>query len=505
MIKGESYRQILRSTSIIGGASVLNILIGLVRIKVAAVILGPVGVGLIGLLNSLLVTAASIAALGTGTIGTRQVAEAAASADPMDIGVVRRAFVLGAVILSVLGTLVFWLLRDVLAVHVLAEPGRAADIGWLSLGVGLTVLAGAYSALLNGFRRIGDLAKVTVYSALASAAAGIGALLLWGEKGLMVFLLLVPLTKFAFAQFYVTRLPPGPPVTLSSAQLRRQWSALAKLGTAFMLAGLASTLGQLLVRTLVQRELGTDALGYFEAAWVISMTYIGFVLTAMGTDYYPRLTAASGDNAALNRLVNEQSEVALLLAGPVFLGMLGVAPWAVEILYSAQFAEAASILRWQILGDILKVVSWPLGYVMLARGQGRVFMFSEAFSMTIFVLATWIGLPIVGLKATGFGFLLMYVVYLPMVYWIVRSSTGFRWQPVVGFHLLSLFTAGVLVAIVASLHTVAGAAVGILMALVFGVFGVGRLAGMGNLQGPLGRLGTLARKCMARIGIKNEF
>jgi PST family polysaccharide transporter len=185
--------------------------------------------------------------------------------------------------------------------------------------------------------------------------------------------------------------------------------------------------------------------------------------------------------------------------------MLGVAPWAVEILYSAQFAEAASILRWQILGDILKVVSWPLGYVMLARGQGRVFMFSETFSMAIFVLATWIGLPIVGLKATGVGFLLMYVVYLPLVYWIVRSSTGFRWRPVVGFHLLSLFTAGVLVAIVASLHTAAGAAVGILMALVFGVFGVGRLAGMGNLQGPLGRLGTLARKCMARIGIKNEF
>lgn len=505
MSTGQAYRQILRSTSIIGGASVLNILLGLVRIKVAAIVLGPVGVGLIGLLNSLLVTASSVAALGTGTVGTRQVAEAAASANPDSIGVVRRALVFGAIILSVLGTLLFWLLRKVLAVHVLADPARAIEVGWLALGIGLTVMAGAYLALLNGFQRIGDLARVTVYSAIVSAVAGIAALVLWGEKGLLVFLLLVPLTRFGFAQFYVARLPAVPGVSPSAMQLRQQWGSLARLGTTFMLAGLANTLGQLVARTMVQRELGTDALGYFEAAWVISMTYIGFVLTAMGTDYYPRLTAVSTDNAAVNRLVNEQSEVAMLLAGPVFVGMLGVAPWAVEILYSTQFGEAVKILRWQILGDILKVVSFPLGFVMLARGRGSTYMLSETLAMAIFLIGTWVGLPVIGLTATGISFLLMYLVYLPLVYWIARRSTGFRWQPVVAFHLLALFMAGAVVFMVACLHVLAGAAAGILMAIGFGIFGVGRLAGMGNLQGSLGRLGSLARKCTAIIGIKNEF
>lgn len=41
-----SYRRILKSTSVIGGASVINIGIGLLRSKVLAVLLGPAGVGL---------------------------------------------------------------------------------------------------------------------------------------------------------------------------------------------------------------------------------------------------------------------------------------------------------------------------------------------------------------------------------------------------------------------------------------------------------------------------
>lgn len=505
MSKGESYRQILRSTSIIGGASVLNVLIGLVRIKVAAVMLGPVGVGLIGLLNNLMLTAASIAALGTGTVGTRQIAEASAAADPREVDVVRRAFLLGALLLALSGTLVVWLLRGVLADHVLSDPARASDVGWLALGVGLTVMAGAHAALLNGFRRIGDLARVTVYSALLAAAAGVGALWLWGAGGLLAFLLLVPLTKYAVAQYYVVRLPAPSGAAPTAAQLRQQWGAMARLGSAFMLAALAGTLGQLIVRTLVQTTLGTDALGLFEAAWVISMTYIGFVLSAMGTDYYPRLSAVSNDNAAINRLVNEQTEVALLLAGPVFVCMLGLAPWAVQLLYSEQFGEAATILRWQILGDILKVASWPLGFVMLAKGQGRNFMLSETLGMGVFVIGAWLGLPWIGLKATGISFVLMYVAYLPLVYWIVRRSTGFRWQRAVAAHIAVLFAAGAFIAVVASKNAVAGAVLGVMAAAGFGIVGLGRLAGMGNLPGSLGRVGGIARTLSAKIGLKNEY
>ncbi len=485
-----SHRQILRSTSIIGGASVINILIGLVRVKVVAVLLGPAGVGLIGLFSNLIAAASNIAALGMRAVGTRQIAEAAARDDEHAVAVARRALFWGALAMSVLGTLVFWLLRGVLATHVLADPTLKDQMGWLALCVGLTVAAGSQGALLNGLRRIGDLARVSVYSSALATGLGVGALLLWREKGILVYLLLTPLASFLVSHWYVAHLPntKQPPAPLR--ELAQQWSTLARLGGAFMLAGLSVTVGQLVIRTLVQRELGIEALGHFEAAWAISMTYIGFVLGAMGTDYYPRLTSVIHDHAAVNRLVNEQTEVALLLAGPVFLTMLGLAPWVIKLLYSSSFAEAATILRWQILGDILKVVSWPLGFVILAAGDGRTFIANELLGMGVFVLCVWLGLPYLGLQTTGIGFLVMYVVFLPIVYWLARRRTGFRWTARVAAEATSLLVISALIAGVVAWHRLAGAALGVAAAGAFSIFALARLAQMTHSAGPLARIAT---------------
>ncbi len=496
-----SYRQILRSTSIIGGASFLNILIGLARVKVVAVLLGPAGVGLIGLLVNLVTTASSVAALGLGAVGTRQIAEAAGRDDDRAVAVARRALFWGTLALSAVGALVFWLLRGVLAAQVLADPALSYEVGWLALGVGLTVAGGSQGALLNGLRRIGDLARVSVVSAVLSTIFGVGALLLWHERGILIYLLMTPVASFVVGHWYVARLPrvQVPPTPLG--ELARQWGTLARLGTAFMLAGVVGTAGELVVRTLVQRTLGAEALGQFEASWLISMTYIGFVLRTMGTDYYPRLTAVIQDHAAANKLVNEQTEVALLLAGPVFLAMLGLAPWVIELLYSSRFAEAATILRWQILGDILKVVSWPLGFIILAAGDGRTFILSEVLGMAVFVLCVWIGLPLLGVRATGFGFLMVYVIYLPLVYWLAVKRTGFRWARSVAARALVLFAIGAVAAIIAEIHALAAAAFSGVMAIGFAVIGLKRLAQMTDFNGPNVGLALYCRKFALMLGL----
>ena len=497
---GNSYRQILRSTSIIGGASVINILIGLVRIKVAAVLLGPTGVGLIGLFSNLIAAAANVAALGMGTVGTRQIAAANGLGELQAVSVARRALFWGTLVMAVVGALVFWLLRGVLATRVLADSARSNEVGWLALGVGLTVACGSQGALLNGMRRIGDLARISVYSAALATVLGVGSLLLWHEKGLLVYLLLTPVISFLVGGWYVARLPKVHASRTPLRALAQQWGSLARLGVAFMLAGLALTLGQLVIRTLVQRELGAEALGLFEAAWIISMTYIGFVLRAMGTDYYPRLSAVINDHAAVNKLVNEQTEVALLLAGPVFLSMLGLAPWVIELLYSSKFSEAAVVLRWQVLGDILKVASWPLGFVILAAGDGRTFLFSDTLAIAVFVLCVWLGLPYLGLQITGIGFLLMYTVYLPLVYWLARRRTGFRWARNVFVKISCLLILGTLVAGVGVWNGFLGGALGVIFASAWSLVALNRVAHMTTVSGPLARLLIIYLKVRARMG-----
>lgn len=489
----ESYSQILRSLTVIGGSSALNIAIGLFRTKVAAIILGPAGLGYISILQGLLGTATAIFSLGLNTAGTRKIAEAAGAQDAALGYAVRRALFLGAGVLACAGCATIYLCREMVARIVLADPSKATDVGYLALGIGFTVYAGAQSALLNGRRRIGDMARIAIWSAVISAVIGISAIYFLQERGVLIYVLATPAATLLLGHLYTKKLPE--PEQHPKLELFRHWKDLSSLGLAFMLSGLAGSLAQLAVRTLITRQLGNDALGQFQAAWTIGLTYIGFVLTAMGTDFYARLAATNHDHQTTNRLVNQQAEVALLIAGPLFLVMLGFTPWIVQLLYSSAFSDATQLLRWQILGDALKVASWPLGFILLVSGNGRNFLLTECFVNVVFVLVTWIGLPLIGINAAAAAVIGMYAALLPIVYALARLNTGFRWESRVFLHLLSLLLCITLTLALGFWSELAIQLAASVTAVGFAVYGLGRLDEMTQLPA---RLAALARRCRLR-------
>src|ERR1700759_5457105 len=77
----QTYGQILKSTAIVGGSTVLNVGIGIVRTKIMVLLLGPAGFGLAGLYTSIITLTQSIAGMGVNSSGVRQIAEAAGSND----------------------------------------------------------------------------------------------------------------------------------------------------------------------------------------------------------------------------------------------------------------------------------------------------------------------------------------------------------------------------------------------------------------------------------------
>ena len=101
--------------------------------------------------------------------------------------------------------------------------------------------------------------------------------------------------------------------------------------------------------------------------------YVGFILQAMGTDFYPRLVRAANNNPQCNRLVNEQAHVSLLLAGPGVIATLTFAPLVIALFYTAKFAEAVEILRWICLGIALRVITWPMGFIIVAKNNQPIY------------------------------------------------------------------------------------------------------------------------------------
>ena len=474
-----SYQRIFTSTSIIGGASIVSILIGLVRVKLIAVLLGPAGVGLIGLYAALMNTAATAAQLGVGIVGTRQIAEAHAKADAIQLAIARRALFLAALALSMVGGLAVWLSRDQLARWVFDDPAAGGSVAWLALGVALSVAAASQSALIRGMRRVSELALITIFSAVLGAVIGVPLVWWLGQGGIAIFVVVAPASAFVLGHVFVARLPKATPANIATADLSAQWKMLVRLGLPFMGSALAATAIGLWIRTDIQRQLGAEALGNFEASWAIAMHYVGFVLGAMSADYYPRLTGVIDKPADACRLVNQQTEVALLLSGCVILALLALAPWVIALLYTAEFAEATVVLQWQALATVLKVASWPLGYVILAAGAGRKYFLTETVTLLLMAISISLLIPLFGLEAAGIGYLASYVFYLPLVYVLAVRSIGFGWSGKVKLSFGLLAGLG-LVVFATNMLFPAGAllAAGLAMAI-YGIFAVQLLSQMG--------------------------
>lgn len=419
-----SHRQMLRASSIIGASSVLSILFGLARVKLAALVLGATGVGLIGLLQNILSVASVIGGLSLNIVGARHIAAAAAKGAAH----LAHARLLLAIVVSTLAlvtSVFFWLFRGSIASLVLGSASQGDLVGWLAVGVMFTIGLNYQTALLTGLRKMGDLARSAILSAALVTATAATAILTLGEGGIIVFILATPLCTFAVGHFFTRR------HKLMGARFdggRRDVVHLLRLGGAMTVAGTFSIVGQLLVRVLIERQLDLSAVGYFQAAWFISMTYLGFVLQALGTDFFPRLAQVTNDKISAIRLINEQTEVTLLLAAPIIAVMLALTPIIIGLLYTSEFSPAVNILRWQIMADLLKIVSWPLGLVLVAFSDGRRYVLAEVSTVLVLVGTTSMLLPSLGLEASGIAVLIMSIWYLPVIFLLVQRHIAFRWS-----------------------------------------------------------------------------
>lgn len=486
-----SHREILRSTSIIGGASVINILLGIVRVKVLAVLVGPAGVGLMGLLSRIMTTAATLAGMGLGHSGVRQIA----AADAHALARVRRALWLASLALGVLGLLLMWFLREPIARWVFDDATHSGDVGWLGVGVFFSLVSASQTALLQGLRRIGDLARVSIVGALIGSSIGIALVWQLGLGGIVWMLLVVPIASASFAALLVARLPHPAASAVRLGELWPEWRALFSLGFAVMAATLVTGLTQLLVRTQVTDALGLDATGHFEAAWSISMNYIGFVLAAMAADYYPRLTAAIGDPTTANRLVNEQAEVALLLAAPVLVGIVSFAPLVTSLLYSSAFAPTVEVLRFQVVGDVMKVAAWPMGFILLARGANRVYFITELAWNAAYLAGVYLLLPIIGLAATGVAFVLAYALYLLLIAWVSHDISGFKLSRTIFAYILATLGCTLALAALSYAEPTLTSILGVLATFAVSVLSLRALLSLMRSGGEVGRL----RRLLARL------
>ncbi|HLY41662.1 MAG TPA: O-antigen translocase [Terracidiphilus sp.] len=422
-----TYGEIVRSSALIGGSSALNMGLSLIRTKVFALILGPTGFGLFGIYRSIASLAECLASLGINTSGVRQIAHAAGSDDSEQVG--RTATVMRAtsIVLGIVGTALLVLFSRPVSRITFGDNAHAGAISLLSIAVFYELVAYGYGALIQGKRHVADLARVAVWGALLGTALAIPFVYFLGEKGIVPSIVSVSATSLAVSWWYGRRVKIEKP-SMTLVQIQHEASELLNLGIVFMATYLITAGVAYAVRIFLLRENGLAAAGFYQSAWTLGGFYVGFILDAMGADFYPRLTGHCDDHATFNRMVNEQTQVGLLLAGPGVLATLSIAPLVIELLYSSKFGASVGVLRWILLGTMLQVVNWPMGYMIIAKGRQALYFATEfAYGLAYLGLA-WICVRAYGLNGAGIAFFGGNLVHGLILYPVVHRLSGFGWS-----------------------------------------------------------------------------
>lgn len=422
-----SYGQILKSTALIGGASVVNIGIGIIRTKAMALFLGPAGVGLMGLYSSILNLAQSIADMGINGSGVRQIAEAVGSGETEKIArttvVLRRT----AIVLGVLGAVLLIAFSKQISVLTFGNDQHTTAVAALSLALFFLSISTGQGALIQGMRRISDLAKMGMLGALFGAVISIPLIYWFRERGIVPSLVCVAATTVVTSWWYSRRVQIQSQ-RLTSAEWRHETLTLLKFGVAFNASWVLTTGAAYAIRLIVLRKISFEAAGMYQSAWALGGLYVGFILQAMGADFYPRLTAVSKNNAECNRLVNEQAQISLLLAGPGVMATITFAPLVIALFYSTRFGAAVEPLRWICLGMALRVIAWPMGFVVLAKGAQAILLWTESAATIVHVGLAFVLVDYFGLEGATMAFFGLYIWHGFLIYAVVRRLSGFRWS-----------------------------------------------------------------------------
>lgn len=422
-----SYGQILKSSVLVGGSSAANIVIGVARAKAMALLLGPPGVGLMGLYNSIFDVTSTIAGLGVNSSGVRQIA-AAVGTDESEL-IARTTVVLRrvSILLGLAGAVLLIAFSGQISTLTFGSRKYGGAICLLSVAVFFRLVSAGQNALIQGMRRIAELAKMGIWSACLGTAATVIAVFFMRENGIVLSLVCGAAITLLVSWLYSRHIRVAPsPIVVS--EIVHVVAGLLKLGVAFMATVLITMASTYIIRVMILRQVGLEGAGLYQAAWALGALYVGFILQAMGADFYPRLTATAHDHAVCNRMVNEQAYIGLLLGGPGVLATLTIAPFVISIFYTAKFHAAVGILRWLCLGTILQVISWPMGFIVLAKGRQNIFVLSDLAWSIVYISLAWVCIRSFGLNGVGIAFFGSYIFHGLMTYPIVRRLTGFNWS-----------------------------------------------------------------------------
>ncbi len=399
MKQGNSYTHIFKYTSLFAGVQGLNILIGLVRTKFVAVLLGPAGVGLLSVYNTASTLLQNATNFGIHLTGVREISVAYQSGDETELHRCIRILRSWSIAVALLGFAASIAFSRLLSQWAFSDGEYTFRFMLLAPVVAFATIAGGETAVLKATRRLSQLAKVSIGGVIASLVVSVPLYMKWGDDGIIPSLILVAGIQMVIVAAYSYRYYP---LRLKFGGELREGKSMLVVGAAFVVAGVLGSGAEFMIRAFLS-DMSLSLVGLYNTGYTITMTYAGMVFAAMETDYFPFLSSVCRDTTKMNGAVNRQIEVSMVMLAPFLALLMAGLPILIPLLFSGKFIPVIGMTQTAVLAMYFRAVYLPIAYIMLAKGDSRSFLFAESVSAVVMVVAIIVSYTGWGLEGTGAG------------------------------------------------------------------------------------------------------
>jgi len=425
--QNKSYSQIAKGFGLFGGVQVFGIMISIIRSKFVAVLLGTSGVGVLGLFTSTIGMLAILSNLGLNVSAVSTISKASADTDQSLISRSIITIKRWIIFTGILGVVLTLILSSRLSQWVFGSDEYSWAFIWLSVTLFFQTLSTGQSALLQGLRRLKELAKVGILGSSVGLLLSITLFYLYGLKGIVPSLILTAASTSIISWYFVKNIKTEN-VKISMQESYFEGLDMVKLGAVFLITNLVGTGVLYITQVFINKYGGLEQVGLYISSFAIINGYFGIIFTAMGTDLFPRISAISDNNEDVKKLINQQSEIMILILAPILIFLISSLPVVIKILLTPKFLPIIGLLKWAILGVVFQAVSYPIGLAFAAKGYKRIYLFIVMALHASTLLAYVVLYYFLKLEGIGIAFLLVQFLFLFIVLYFANFKFSFKYD-----------------------------------------------------------------------------
>ncbi len=438
----QSYRKVLNATSLFGGVQFINIILRLIRSKAIALLIGPIGMGISNLLLTTMELINGLTNLGLERSAVKDISLANTNSNSKSVAITISILKKLVWLTITIGVILMVLLAPWLSEIAFGNKDYTISFRWISIALLFRQLSSSQLAILQGLRKLKSLAKANLLGNFIGLLITLPLYYYYKIDAIVPAIIIATFMSFVFTYYYSHKLDIES-VTISRKEAVSEGKGMINLGVMLSLSSLITLLVAYIIRIYIgsaneTEELGLIDVGLYSAGFVILNSYVGIIFNAMGTDYFPRLSEIANDIKKLRKTVLEQATIAILLISPIIVVFLACAPFIIVILYSHEFSPIVAMVTWGILGMIFKAVSWSMGYMIIAKGDSKVFIKTAIGFNTILLSINIIGYHFGGLEGVGISFFIYYIIHFIAIRIITYYRYDFYFEK--GFYKIFTFT-----------------------------------------------------------------